>query len=178
MIFDDFIKNQFSIITSKAAIASYKFIGKKDKIGADKAAVDTMRNEINKLQIDGKIVIGEGELDNAPMLFVGEKVGTGSGLSVDIAVDPVEGTNFVANNLPGGLSVIAIAEKGNLFNAPETYMNKIAVSEELSDCVDLDYPIKKNIFNIADYKGIKTSDITACLLDRPRHKKIIDELKQ
>ena len=101
--------NSFVEITSKAAIAAYNFIGKKDKILADKAAVDIMRYEINKLNIDGKIVIGEGELDEAPMLYIGEKIGTGKGKSIDIAVDPVEGTNFVANNLPGGLSVIAFA---------------------------------------------------------------------
>lgn len=177
MIFDDFLKDQFSLITSKAAIASYHFIGKHDKNGADKAAVDIMRKEINKLEIDGEIVIGEGELDEAPMLYVGEKVGTGNGIKVDIAVDPVEGTNFVAKDLPGGLSVIAIAAKGNLFNAPETYMEKIAVGSEIpNDCVDLDFSIKKNIINIADFKKVKISDITVCLLDRPRHKKIIEEL--
>ena len=101
----------------------------KNKIMADKAAVDIMREELNKLDIDGKIVIGEGELDEAPMLYIGEKLGSGKGISIDIAVDPVEGTNFVANNLPGGLSVIALAEKINLFNAPETYMNKIAINK-------------------------------------------------
>jgi fructose-1,6-bisphosphatase II / sedoheptulose-1,7-bisphosphatase len=103
--------DQFVNVTSKAAVASYKFIGKKDKIAADKAAVDSMRNELNRLNINGKIVIGEGELDEAPMLYIGEKVGTGSGPDVDIAVDPLEGTNFAANNLPGALSVIAISEK-------------------------------------------------------------------
>ena len=117
--------DQFVNVTSKAAVASYKFIGKKDKIAADKAAVDSMRNELNRLNINGKIVIGEGELDEAPMLYIGEKVGTGSGPDVDIAVDPLEGTNFAANNLPGALSVIAISEKNNLFHAPETYMEKI-----------------------------------------------------
>jgi len=179
MIFDDIIKNQFSSITSKAAIASHAFVGKNDKNGADKAAVDVMRKEINKIEIDGEIVIGEGELDDAPMLYVGEKVGNGKGLKLDIAVDPVEGTNFVAKNLPGGLSVIAISEKGNLFNAPETYMNKIAVGQEIPiDCVDLDFSIKKNIYNIADFKKVKTSDITACILDRPRHKIIIEELNK
>ena len=120
--------NSFIKITSKAAIAAYKYVGMKDKILADKAAVDTMRNELNTLDIDGKIVIGEGELDEAPMLYIGEKLGTGKGLPIDIAVDPVEGTNFVANNLPGGLSVIAFADRNNLFNAPETYMNKIAIN--------------------------------------------------
>ena len=125
--------NQFASVTSKAAIASYKLVGKKDKIAADKAAVDSMRNELNRLNINGKIVIGEGELDEAPMLYIGEKLGTGSGPDVDIAVDPLEGTNFAANNLPGALSVIAISEKNNLFHAPETYMEKISAKvKELS----------------------------------------------
>ena len=109
--------NQFVNVTSKAALASYYFVGKNDKIKADKAAVDSMRNELNKLNISGKVVIGEGELDEAPMLFIGEKLGTLSGPEFDIAVDPLEGTNFVAQNLPGALSVIAISEKNNLFNA-------------------------------------------------------------
>ena len=171
--------NSFVEITSKAAIAAYNFIGKKDKILADKAAVDIMRYEINKLNIDGKIVIGEGELDEAPMLYIGEKIGTGKGKSIDIAVDPVEGTNFVANNLPGGLSVIAFAEKNNLFNAPETYMNKIAINNKIpSDAVDLDNSIKKNIFNIADARNKDVSKVRACILDRPRHKKIIQELSK
>ena len=105
-----------------------------------------MRSEINKLDIDGKVVIGEGELDEAPMLYIGEKLGTGNGKSVDIAVDPVEGTNFVAKNLPGGISVVALAERNNLFNAPETYMNKIAINNSIpNDAVDLDNSIKKYI---------------------------------
>ena len=114
--------NQFVNVTSKAALASYYFVGKNDKIKADKAAVDSMRNELNKLDISGKVVIGEGELDEAPMLFIGEKLGTLRGPEFDIAVDPLEGTNFVAQNLPGALSVISISEKNNLFNAAETYM--------------------------------------------------------
>ena len=122
MIFNEILKKKFSMITSKAAAATYKHIGKKNKELADKAAVDAMRNEINKLSIDGEIVIGEGELDEAPMLYVGEKVGNGKGIQVDIAVDPVEGTNFVANNLPGGLSVIAFAKKGDLFNGKRRFV--------------------------------------------------------
>ena len=169
--------NKFTHITSSAAAATYKYIGKKNKILADKAAVDMMRNEINKLNIDGKIVIGEGELDEAPMLYIGEKLGTGKGISLDIAVDPVEGTNFVANNLPGGLSVIAIAEKNNLFTAPETYMNKIAYGNDVpKEALDLDFSIDKNIKNLADVKNKDISEITVCLLNRPRHKKIIDSL--
>ena len=169
--------NSFINVTSKAAIEAFKFVGMKNKTMADKAAVDIMREELNKLDIDGKIVIGEGELDKAPMLYIGEKLGTGKGISIDIAVDPVEGTNFVANNLPGGLSVISIAEKGNLFNAPETYMNKIAINKNIpSDAVDLDSSIKENIFNIAEARNKDVSKVRACILDRPRHKKIIDEL--
>ena len=126
MALDKKFIEQFANITSKAALASYHLVGKNDKDAADKAAVDSMRNELNQLDIKGQIVIGEGELDDAPMLYIGEKVGKNNGLEVDIAVDPLEGTNFAANNLPGALSVIAIAEKSNLFNAPETYMEKIS----------------------------------------------------
>ena len=168
----------FINVTTKAALAASYLIGKKDKIAADKAATDSMRTELNKINMNGKVVIGEGELDEAPMLYIGEKLGTNDGPFLDIAVDPLGGTNFVANNLPGGLSVIAIAEKNNLFSAPETYMNKIAVGNVEKGTVDLDYSIKKNISNLADVKNKDISKITACLLDRPRHKKIIDELKQ
>ena len=134
-------------VTSKAALASYHLVGKKDKVAADKAAVDAMRNELNKLDINGEIVIGEGELDEAPMLYIGEKVGNNNGPKIDIAVDPLEGTNFAANNLPGALSVIAIAEKNNLFNAPETYMEKISAKVREKGIIDLDYSVKENIFN-------------------------------
>ena len=165
-------------VTSNAAIACYPYLGKKDKILADKAATDEMRKNLNNLDIDGKVVIGEGELDEAPMLYIGEKLGTGKGPSIDIAVDPLEGTNFAAKNLPGALSVIAIALKGNLFNAPETYMDKLAVGKDVpKDATDLDFSIEKNIKNIAESKNIDLSKITACILDRPRHKNIIDKLK-
>ena len=138
-----------------------------------------MRNLLNNLDIQGQIVIGEGELDEAPMLYIGEKVGTGKGLVMDIAVDPLEGTNFAANNLPGALSVLAVAEKNNLFHAPETYMNKIAVGSNIPrDAIDLDNSLKKNIYNLADCKNKDIKELTACLLDRPRHKKIIDELNE
>ncbi len=166
-------------VTSKAAISCHKFIGKNDKIKADKAATDAMRKEINKLNFNGEVVIGEGELDKAPMLYIGEKLGAGGNLDIDIAVDPLEGTNFVAKNLPGALSVISIAEKGNLFNAPETYMDKIATSNEVPiDAIDLDFPLEKNIRNIADSLNKDIKDINACLLDRPRHKEIIDKLNE
>ena len=177
MSIDQKFIDQFVNVTSKAALASYHLVGKKDKVAADKAAVDKMRTELNKIDMEGEVVIGEGELDEAPMLFIGEKLGTKKGPKLDIAVDPLEGTNFVANNLPGALSVISVAEKSNLLNAPETYMNKISANVGHSNIVDLDNSVKKNIYNLAEYKNKQPSDLTACILDRPRHKVIIDELK-
>jgi len=178
MALDKNLVKIFAEITSKAAIESFKHVGKGDKKLADKAATDSMRTNLNMLNIDGTVVIGEGELDEAPMLYIGEKLGNGNGPKIDIAVDPLEGTNFAANNLPGALSVLAISEKDNLFHAPETYMDKIAVGKDVpSDATDLDYPIEKNIKNIADSKNLNPSDLTACLLDRQRHKKITDKLK-
>ena len=168
--------DQIIKVSSKAAYASSLLVGMNDKIAADKAAVDAMRTELNSLDINGKVVIGEGELDEAPMLYIGEILGTKNGPEIDIAVDPVEGTNFAAKNLPGALSVISIAEKGNLFHAPETYMDKIAAQVEEKDVVDLDFDIKKNLNNLAQYKNKKIEDLTVCILDRPRHKKIIDEI--
>ena len=178
MTIDQKFIDQFVNVTSKAAVASYNFVGKKNKIAADKAAVDSMRNELNQLNIKGKIVIGEGELDEAPMLYIGEKVGTTNGPEIDIAVDPLEGTNFVANNLPGALSVIAISEKNNLFNAPETYMEKISAKVREKGVIDLDYSVKKNIFNLCEYLNKKPENITACVLDRPRHKSINNNLNK
>ena len=165
-------------ITSKAAISCYKYIGKNNKEMADKAATDSMRSEINKLNINGIVVIGEGELDDAPMLYIGEKLGAGGDLELDIAGDPLEGTNFAAKNLPGALSVISIAKKGDLFNAPETYMDKLAVSSKVPfEATDLDFPLEKNISNLADAMNKDIKDVTVCLLDRPRHKEIINKLK-
>ena len=170
--------DQFINITSKAALASSYLVGKKDKIAADKAAVDSMRSNLNNLEINGQIVIGEGELDEAPMLYIGEKVGKNIGPEFDIAVDPLEGTNFAANNLPGALSVIAIAEKDNLFKAPETYMEKLSSKANEKNVVDLDFSIKKNIFNLCEYLNKKPENLTACILDRPRHDKTIKELRE
>jgi fructose-1,6-bisphosphatase II / sedoheptulose-1,7-bisphosphatase len=169
--------DKFSQVTSKAALAASYLVGKKDKIAADQAAVDSMRSELNKIHMNGQVVIGEGTLDQAPLLYTGEYLGTKNGPDFDIAVDPVEGTNFVANNLPGGIAVLAIAEKGNLFNAPETYMNKIATSKIDKGLIDLDYPLEKNIKNLSEFKNKDISSITVCVLDRPRHKIIIDKLK-
>jgi fructose-1,6-bisphosphatase II / sedoheptulose-1,7-bisphosphatase len=172
-----YIEN-FINVSSKAALATSYLVGKKDKNAADQAAVDSMRTELNKIDMIGKVVIGEGTLDEAPMLYTGELLGNKNGPEFDIAVDPVEGTNFAAKNLPGAISVIAIAEKGNLFNAPETYMDKIATGKIEKGLIDLDYPLKKNIFNLAEFMNKDISLITACILDRPRHKKIINELKE
>ena len=177
MVIDKKFVDQLIKVTSKAALASSYFVGKKDKIAADKAAVDSMRSNLNNLDIRGQIVIGEGELDEAPMLYIGEKLGTNIGPEFDIAVDPLEGTNFAANDLPGALSVIAIAEKNNLFKAPETYMEKISTKVNEKNVVDLDYTIKKNISNLSDYLNKNPENLTACILDRPRHKEIIEELK-
>ncbi len=169
---------KFINVTSKAALASSYFVGKKDKIAADKAAVDSMRIELNKMDIQGRIVIGEGELDEAPMLYIGERLGTNKGPELDIAVDPLEGTNFAANNLPGALSVIAIAEKNNLFNAPETYMEKISAKVKDKSVIDLDYTVKQNIYNLSDYLNKSPENLTACIMNRTRHNKIIDDLKK
>ena len=177
MTIDKKFIDQFVKVSSKAALASSYLVGKKDKIAADQAAVDSMRSELNKINMSGEVVIGEGSLDEAPMLYTGELLGTNNGPNFDIAVDPLEGTNFAASNLPGAISVIAIAEKGNLFNAPETYMDKIATGKIEKDLIDLDYSIKKNISNLADYMNKDISLITACILDRPRHKRRIEELK-
>jgi len=169
--------DQFINVTSKAALSASYFSGKKDKIAADQAAVDSMRLELNKIGMNGQVVIGEGALDEAPLLYTGEILGTKNGPDFDIAVDPVEGTNFVANNLPGGIAVLAVGEKGNLFHAPETYMHKIATGEIDKGLIDLDYPLEKNIKNLSEFKNKDFSSITVCILDRPRHKKIIDKLK-
>ena len=172
--FIDFFIN----VSSKAALASSYTVGKKDKILADQAAVDAMRKELNRIDMIGEVVIGEGSLDEAPMLYTGEILGTKKGPEFDIAVDPLEGTNFAAKNLPGAISVISVAEKGNLLSAPETYMDKIATSKVEMGVVDLDYSLKKNISNLADYKNKDIDSVTACILDRPRHKGIIEELNK
>ena len=170
--------NNLIDITSNSAIACYPYIGKNEKILADKAATDVMRHQLNKLDIKGKVVIGEGELDEAPMLYIGEILGNGSGLEIDIAVDPVEGTNFVAKNLPGSMSVLAVTEKGNLINAPETYMDKIVTGNHIpKGSLDIDFTVKKNINIYSEITKKKNSEITVCILNRPRHKKIISELK-
>jgi fructose-1,6-bisphosphatase II / sedoheptulose-1,7-bisphosphatase len=178
MTIDKKFIEQFINVTSKAAYASSFFVGKKDKIAADKAAVDSMRSELNKIDMNGEVVIGEGTLDEAPMLYTGEILGNREGPSFDIAVDPVEGTNFVANNLPGGITVLAIGEKGDLFKAPETYMNKIATGKIDKGLIDLDFSLEKNIKNLSEFKNKDISSLSVCLLDRPRHEQIIKKLRE
>ena len=177
MSIDSKFLNLFIKATEKAAIGASKFIGKKDKIGADKGAVDQMRRELNKINMEGSIVIGEGEMDEAPMLYIGEKLGTLNGPKFDIAVDPLEGTKFTANNQPNAFSVIAISKKGELLKAPDVYMEKIAIGTNLpNNLLDLDNGVEKNIKLLAEAKNKKISNLSACVMQRPRHKHIIDEL--
>ena len=167
----------FTKVTEKAAIGASKFIGKKDKIGADKGAVDSMRKELNKINMEGTVVIGEGEMDEAPMLYIGEKLGTLNGPKFDIAVDPLEGTKFTANGEPNAFSVLAISEKGCLLSAPDTYMEKIVIGSNLpNNLMDIDNDVEKNIRLLAEAKSKNISDINACVLKRPRHDKIVKEL--
>ena len=160
-------------VTEAAALAASKLMGRGDEKKADQAAVDAMRSALNTLSIDGTVVIGEGERDEAPMLYIGEKVGSG-GPKIDIALDPLEGTTITAKGLPNGLAVLAMAEDGNFLNAPDVYMDKIAVGPGYSKgVVDLDAPAEQNIRNLAKAKGVKPHEITALLLDRPRHADLI-----
>ena len=170
--------NKFTRVCERAAFGASKFRGKNDKIAADQAAVDEMRAELNKIEMKGKIVIGEGEMDEAPMLFIGERLGTNSGEELDIAVDPLEGTNFAAKNLPNAISVMAITKKRGLLSAPDTYMEKIAIGSHLpKNIIDLDNSVEKNIKLLAEAKNITPEKIVACVLRRPRHDKIIESLK-
>ena len=163
--------------TEMAAIGASKFIGKKDKIAADRGAVDPMRRELNKINMEGTVVIGEGEMDEAPMLYIGEKLGTLNGPKFDIAVDPLEGTKFTANGQPNAFSVLAISEKGCLLSAPDTYMEKIVIGANLpNNLMDIDNGVEKNIKLLAEAKKKKISDINVCVLKRPRHDYIVKEL--
>jgi fructose-1,6-bisphosphatase II / sedoheptulose-1,7-bisphosphatase len=167
----------FIKVTEKAAIGAFKFVGKKDKMAADKGAVDPMRKELNKINMEGTVVIGEGEMDEAPMLFIGEKLGTLNGPQFDIAVDPLEGTKFTADGEPNAFSVLAISEKGSLLSAPDTYMEKIVIGSNLPEnLMDLDNSVEKNINLLAEAKNKKVSDIQACVLKRPRHNNIVKTL--
>jgi fructose-1,6-bisphosphatase II / sedoheptulose-1,7-bisphosphatase len=166
-------------VTERAAVNAARLRGRGDKNGADQAAVDAMRRELNKLPIDGTVVIGEGELDEAPMLFIGERVGAPGGFKVDIAVDPLEGTNLCAKNMPGAIATLAMAEGGTLLHAPDIYMDKIAIGPGYpKGVVDLDAPVEENIRNLAKAKGVKPRSITAMLLDRPRHDALIAGIRK
>ncbi len=177
MIIDSKFLNLFAVATEKAAIGASKFIGKKDKIAADKGAVDPMRHQLNKIDMEGTIVIGEGEMDEAPMLYIGEKLGTLNGPKFDIAVDPLEGTKFTANNEPNAFSVLAVANKGDLLSAPDTYMEKIAIGTNLpKNLLDIDNGVEKNIKLLAEAKNKELSEINACVLKRSRHDHIVEEL--
>src|SRR5471030_1558645 len=157
-------------VTERAAVSAARLRGRGKDKASDQAAVDAMRRELNKLPIDGTVVIGEGELDEAPMLFIGEKVGTKAGPKVDIAVDPLEGTILCAKNMPGAIATLAMAEADTLLHAPDCYMDKIAIGPGYpKGTIDLDAPADENIIRLAKAKGVKPSEITAILLDRPRH---------
>jgi len=165
-------------VTEAAAIAASTLVGRGDEKAADAAAVEAMRAALNELEMDGTVVIGEGERDEAPMLFIGEKVGTGHGPEIDIALDPLEGTTICAKAGPNSLAVLAIAEKGHLLNAPDVYMDKIAVGPGYpAGIIDLDRSPSENIRAIAEAKGVKPGDIVVCVLDRPRHETLIAELR-
>ncbi|MCX5479868.1 class II fructose-bisphosphatase [Kaistia geumhonensis] len=165
-------------VTERAAVAAARWRGRGDEKAADQAAVDALRRELNNLAIAGTVVIGEGERDEAPMLYIGEEVGNGHGPRVDIALDPLEGTTICAKNLPNSLAVVAIAEGGSLLHAPDVYMDKIAVGPGYPEgVVDLDRSPTENIAAIAAAKGVRVEEVTACILDRPRHAKLIEEVR-
>ena len=168
-------------VTEAAAIAAAKLIGRGDEKAADAAAVEAMREALNGLYMDGTVVIGEGERDEAPMLYIGEKVGSaiGKGPKIDIALDPLEGTTITAKAGPNALAVLAIAEEGCLLNAPDVYMDKIAIGPGYpKDLIDLDKSVTENVKALAKAKGVKAKEIIACVLDRPRHEKLIAELRK
>ena len=166
-------------VTERAAVAAAMMCGRGDEMAADQAAVDAMRSELNRIRVKGRVVIGEGERDEAPMLYIGEEVGTGEGPEVDIALDPLEGTTICAKNLPNALAVIAITHKDGLLNAPDVYMEKIAVGPGYPDgIVDLDMPPDEAIRKVAKEKGCRPRDISACILDRPRHTAIIEKIRE
>ncbi len=175
---DRILTLELARVTERAAVAAARLRGHGDEMAADQAAVDAMRRELNNLPIDGTVVIGEGERDEAPMLYIGEEVGTKQGPKVDIALDPLEGTTICAKNLPNSLAVIALAPAGGLLNAPDSYMEKLAIGPGYpAGIIDLDAPIAENIANVAKAKGVKISEITACVLDRPRHARLIEDIR-
>ena len=164
-------------VTEIAALASGRYMGRGDAMGADQAAVDGMRAAFNLVNTKGKVVIGEGELDEAPMLYIGEEIGKGMDIKADIAVDPLDGTNLVAKGLPNAISVIAMAPKGCLLNAPDTYMKKIAVGPRAAGKIDIDKSVKENLVAVAEALNKDISDLTVIIQDRERHEEIIEEVR-
>jgi fructose-1,6-bisphosphatase II / sedoheptulose-1,7-bisphosphatase len=166
-------------VTEAAAIASARWRGRGNNKSADRAAVDAMRTELGRVNIKGRVVIGEGEMDEAPMLYIGEEVGTGEGPRVDIAVDPLEGTTICAKDMPNALAVLAISEQGGLLYAPDMYMDKIAIGPGYPEgTVDLDAGAKENLARLAKAKACEVKDLTACILDRPRHMKLVEAVRE
>ncbi len=175
---DRILTLEIARVTERAAVAAARLRGRGDEQQADQVAVDAMRQELNRLPIAGTVVIGEGERDEAPMLYIGEEVGTRKGPAVDIALDPLEGTTICAKNLPNSLSVIAVAEKGSLLYAPDVYMEKIAIGPGFPNkTVSLDATPTENLDAVAKVKGVPVNEVTACILDRPRHAKLIEEVR-
>jgi fructose-1,6-bisphosphatase II / sedoheptulose-1,7-bisphosphatase len=164
-------------VTEAAALSASRLMGRGDEKAADQAAVDAMRQALNSLAIEGTVVIGEGERDEAPMLYIGEKVG-GGGPRIDIALDPLEGTTITAKGGANALAVIAMAEAGGFLNAPDVYMDKIAIGGGLGEVVDLDEPPVKNLKNLARVKAVEVSDLVVCILDRPRHSELIAKVRE
>jgi len=177
-VLDRILTLELARVTEAAAVAAARLRGQGDEKAADQVAVDAMRTELNRLPIDGTVVIGEGERDEAPMLYIGEEVGTKQGAKVDIALDPLEGTTICAKNQPNSLAVIALAEGGSLLYAPDVYMDKIAIGPGYPDgLIDLDQTPAENMEALAKAKGCETKDLVACILDRPRHAKLIEDVR-
>ncbi len=174
----EMLANQAVDAAELAAIAASKLTGRGDKIAADQAAVDAMRTGLNAMAMKGRIVIGEGERDEAPMLYIGEEVGLGEGIEIDIALDPLEGTSLTAKGMNNALAVLALAPRGGLLHAPDTYMDKIACGPGLpAGVIDLDATAAENATAIARARGVKPEDVTACVLDRERHDEIVESLR-
>lgn len=177
-VIDRILSLEVARVTERAAVSASRLIGRGDEKAADQAAVDAMRRELNALDIDGEVVIGEGERDEAPMLYIGEKVGTGKGPKVDIALDPLEGTTLTAKGMANALAVIAVAEKGSLLNAPDVYMEKIAVGAGLpAGIIDLDAAPDDNVREVAKALKLDVSHVNVCILDRPRHASMIEAIR-
>jgi len=167
----------FARVTEAAALAAARWVGRGNKEAADDAAVQAMRAVFDTIRMNGTVVIGEGEMDEAPMLYIGEKLGNGEGPELDVAVDPLEGTNIVAKGLTGAIAVLAIARKGGLLHAPDMYMDKIAVGPAAKGCIDIDAPVADNLAAVAKATGKAVQDLTVVILDRPRHREIIQQVR-